>query len=950
MGRFASGTTLLCGLLGCILLSSCGSSSVTKVSKNQIPAAITLTPSSDTSLELGATEGFSATATNSGGAPLTETFAFQSSNPAVLTIAHDGAACAGTWDSLTAPSVCTPGATGVVQVTAEAGGVSSPPANVYVHQHVTKITISQVPGQPPTLSPICFSKDAPLLGPGPEKVTYQAFAYSNGTDVTSTVGLFSWLTVPIAGQQITSSSVSLIPLPFNSPQCLKGTQGQCLNQQTAAASVPGTSQFFASAGGVNSQPVSFTTCPVQSIAVTPANGSTSTSFTVSSGTSTTLNATVKDILGMNLTGVPLTWSTSYPPAVTASGTPSGQFASVGSVGSPAAGGGSVTVSCTPPTCNGGIIPSAPIYLPHAFDFTVKPSASSSGSTPPTVFVTTTACGTSQSCGTRIVPLTRSGTNPFAPGSSLGFPSTPNSVKFDPTGSTAYFGIDSSTFGTQGLMVLNGTSVSQVPGIAGKVLAVSPDATTVILSDTVDSPSRLIVCTGCAAATRSISTFLFPNAVAAAFSPDSLKAYIVSSSPCPGTGSAGCLMIFSKMDAPQFIQLAAPATDVAFLGEGAFGYLGGVSTASFLATCDHLASTTFPPGQIFSFASPILRPLPDGQSLIALAPPDIQTLTATVNGSGCVSPSGSLAVTNTLGSPINLGAGNFTPKQFLLSPDGSTAYILAQIQLPINLAISGSICEPNVSSTGCATTTYTYTMNGAPSPNVGMTISVAGMPAGDNGTFPIIGVSGPSSTGTNSFLGTFTVANASGVTTSTPQNGTGSGTATLQFDFVIAFNLQTQTRTDISLAGSALPLSASLSPTGDFLFVGADDGQVHVIDTATALDSQQVALPFPQSSLCLGPGNPPISLQSLLNVTSATQDNAGNTTFAYTLTSGPPIAVGNPVKVTGMTDPANNGTFIVASSGAGAFTAVNPTGVTATSQAGTGSAGLACNPDLVIVKP
>jgi hypothetical protein len=40
-----------------------------------------------------------------------------------------------------------------------------------------------------------------------------------------------------------------------------------------------------------------------------------------------------------------------------------------------------------------------------------------------------------------------------------------------------------------------------------------------------------------------------------------------------------------------------------------------------------------------------------------------------------------------------------------------------------------------------------------------------------------------------------------------------------------------------------------------LFVGANDGAVHVIDTATLADTQQITFPFPQSPLCFGPGLP-----------------------------------------------------------------------------------------------
>jgi hypothetical protein len=533
------------------------------------------------------------------------------------------------------------------------------------------------------------------------------------------------------------------------------------------------------------------------------------------------------------------------------------------------------------------------------------------------------------------------------------------VKFDSLGSNAYLGVESTSFATEGLMVFNGSSVSPAIGLAGKVLAISPvtqaagsNNATVIVADTVDSPARVFVCTNCGdSSLRSVASFLLPNAVAASFSPDALKAYIVSASPCPGTSSAACLMIYSTVDAPQFLPLSVPATDVAFIGQGGFGYLGGSSTASFLATCDHPAS--FPSGQSFGFPSLLLRPLPDGQSLAALAPPDIQTMTATVSGSGCVTPRGSLAITNTAQPPVNLGVGNFTPKQFLISPDGTMAYILGQVQQAVNFPVTAATCVLNSSGTGCASPniTYTYTWTSGPAVALGADLTIAGLPTGDDGTFRVVGVSGPAPNGSGGFSGTFTVANSSGVPAS-GLGGSASGTEILNFDFVLAYNLPRQISSDITLVGSATPLSASLSPTGDLLFVGADDDQVHVINTATQLDTGQVPLTFPQnSSLCVGPGSPPTALESLLTVTTANQDAAtGTTTFGYALNSGPPVAVGNSVKITGMADPGNNGTFVAASVATGSFTAVNPIGVTATSQNGSGSAGLACNPDLVFVKP
>src|SRR5258708_30197339 len=120
-----------------------------------------------------------------------------------------GVAGAGSGISRAPPPVCTPGSTGTAQVTAVANGVSSPPVIVYVHQHVTRVVIQVVPSQPPTLSTTCFSKGAPL---GPERVFYQAFAYAGTagtTDITPSVGQFTWTAAAVASQGLTGAPVVL---------------------------------------------------------------------------------------------------------------------------------------------------------------------------------------------------------------------------------------------------------------------------------------------------------------------------------------------------------------------------------------------------------------------------------------------------------------------------------------------------------------------------------------------------------------------------------------------------------------------------------------------------------------------------------------------------------------------------------------------------------------------
>jgi hypothetical protein len=261
---------------------------------------------------------------------------------------------------------------------------------------------------------------------------------------------------------------------------------------------------------------------------------------------------------------------------------------------------------------------------------------------------------------------------------------------------------------------------------------------------------------------------------------------------------------------------------------------------------------------------LIRALPDGQSVLALNGPTVQTITAQISGTasvgtpGCPAPRGFLNIPNGgfVAPPASLGISTFTPTQFIISPDGSTAYVLGQ---------------------------------------------------------------------------------------------TGSGATAARLPFIISFNLGTQLPSDISLTGNAVPLSASLSPSGDLLFVGANDGAVHVINTTTQIDEQQVTLPFPQSSLCIGPGNPATPVETTMTITAASQSGA-NTTYSYTSLVGPLLQAGDTVIIGGMTNLADNGTFTITALASGTFTVVNANGVTASGQSGTAAAGTICNPDLVAVKP
>jgi YVTN family beta-propeller protein len=79
----------------------------------------------------------------------------------------------------------------------------------------------------------------------------------------------------------------------------------------------------------------------------------------------------------------------------------------------------------------------------------------------------------------------------------------------------------------------------------------------------------------------------------------------------------------------------------------------------------------------------------------------------------------------------------------------------------------------------------------------------------------------------------------------------------------------------------------------------------------------------------------IPLQATINITAATQSGS-STTYSYTVTSGPALRPGIEVVITGMSDPANNGTFTLTGASTGQFSVANSAGVTASGQSGVGA--------------
>ena len=577
---------LICQLavvtVGLVWLAACGGKSTPKTSGPGIPASVTLTPATAT-VTRGQTVQFSSSVLDSNGTAVTsQTITFRSSNTAVLQISSGGLGCAGTWDSLTTPVVCTPGPTGTATVTAVSGTLSSSPSTVSVHDKVVSVSVSPA-------NPACISSGHTL------PFTARAFDGS-GNDITSTVGQFVW----------------------------NSNQGQVVSLDatgTATAAAPGTAGIFASVNGVNSAPITFSTCPVLSIALH--TNDAKTAFAIDNNASQQLQTDVIDTNGLPLpnAGTYLSLNVINPSVGSTSG--GTQVFSASTPGTTA-----IVASCSPPTCNIGL---APVYS-NAIVATVN------GNNTTTVYTAATA-------GTSLVPIDTA-TN--TAGSAITLPQSPNSLVMSPDGTKAYLG------SSNGLMVVDvaSASVGTAAGINGKVLAVSRDGSRIVVFDSIKN--TLYIAGG------TTTSFPATGVTAAAFSPDGYKAFIVGGSN---------LYTYSPVVAFRTDALSAPANDAAFLNSGALGFLAGGAPAATVArfTCNsQTAAVVSLPEAPQRIAS-----LTDGSGMLMVGNTTIDIVKT------------SLASTNTPCPPLasatltqTTAVSPFKPRQLLLTPDGSRAFVIS----------------------------------------------------------------------------------------------------------------------------------------------------------------------------------------------------------------------------------------------------------------------------------
>jgi hypothetical protein len=626
------------------------------------PGHINLTPAVNTSLTLGATLGFTASAQSASGTNINTPIAYSSSDTAILNLAPNGVACAGQWDLQF--TTCSPGATGVVTVTASALGASSEPTYVFVHPPIDNITVTGILIDGVPIQEPCLSQS--------QSMTIEAHAYSQGVDITTSVGPFNFTAN-------NTSVVNLIPLPNTTYNPATGKPYNFpTNEATARAANPGMTYIYASANGVSStsfqqpqltntqgaiSPILdfFETCPIQNIALTLGTaGSGQTSFVASkgSGGTETAIATVTDVMGNSslpntngdiiLRKVPLTWSASQPQSI---GVASGCTLACSLTAS--TGSGTVTASCSPPLCNAGfpIVPASlstpaqlaacssyfnfncqllipyPVYSSPVFvtspntQTPLTPNAAISGvvigsTSAASVLAASTGCaGEPPSvCSSSLYYLS---TAKASAGNENPTPAAPNSFLFDLYGDKVYMG---SNFGAQIITPSNfGTSNNpyvSLGTVTGKILAISTSGNVSAFADNVHTPNQVYIVDAATASSSTATPLNIASASAAAFSPDGLKTFIFGLDP---NGNPN-LFVYSALQALQTIPLPAQTTvsSIVFSPNAAFAYAAEFSTSTSAANltayanCNNqqVASIALPNNPILQKVQPIMKVLPN----------------------------------------------------------------------------------------------------------------------------------------------------------------------------------------------------------------------------------------------------------------------------------------------------------------------------------------------------
>ncbi|HZQ42844.1 MAG TPA: hypothetical protein VFA99_06305 [Acidobacteriaceae bacterium] len=419
-----------------------------------------------------------------------------------------GAVCGGTWNRQSGSgipdyTICNPPATPpsntVAYITANADGVASNTIAVYVHPTVTGVQLVT-----PESASVCSTTTDPTSNCCASNNTTTQESPAPGYDGLSCVS--QNIRVQLAGKVyyggFTDAAHNITCQVGHLTFAAQGASNVVTIDQAgfATANQPGSVNITATVS--NSTTASnagfFSTCPPASIQLAAVN-QTGTNINVSLNNAQPLTATVFDTNHNPITGISLEFNSTTPQTISASS---------GSILPTFPGSANITAVCQPASCNPSPL-SQVGYLGNG-----KPLTSNA--------ITVNTAGTS---GTLLYMASTSSQYvvPYdftlnQQGTPIKLQYVPNSMVMTQDGSTLYFG------SPQGLMTIStagNTASAANQANPGTVLAVSPDGTTVVVTDPTRQTVSLV---GNGTIVTSYGNVI---GTSAAWSPDSQTVYITT---------------------------------------------------------------------------------------------------------------------------------------------------------------------------------------------------------------------------------------------------------------------------------------------------------------------------------------------------------------------------------------------------------------------------------------
>ncbi|HEX4576814.1 MAG TPA: hypothetical protein VH117_05655 [Edaphobacter sp.] len=487
----------------------------------------------------------------------------------------NGRLCAGTWNRNTGGGIpdfttCNPtNKSGTVYVIASGDGASSNPLPIFVHPVVTSVVLGPLStdciNDPATnCSPAAFTTQTTTCTVDPGTgccttpvTTTAAFASSNGCQSQNTTG-------QLAARVYQNSSTTLA----NNISCRVGHLSYTAQTSSvvtidqngvATAQQPGSTVITANIANAGSSAGFFSTCPPASITLSVPGlpGSSSNSVVVNPNNTQPITSVVLDTNGKTLTGLALEFESTTPTTIPA--------VAAGTVTPTFPGAAAITAVCQPPSCN-----PSPFNQIGLFG-NGKPVTSNP--------VTVTAPGTNSTnlyiASTNSLYLVPVDFTQPQLGAPVRLPYQPNSMVISNDGSSIYMG---STFELMTFSAVSNTLTNQDPTVTGSVLAVSPDGSTLVITD----PIRQFVYLYAANGTGGVQTQFGGVGTHAAFSPDSQTVYITLGDYNSATGVTtpnNQLLVHSQFTGWHSTTSSQATTDVALGVPYVGAFFGGNPTTA-----------------------------------------------------------------------------------------------------------------------------------------------------------------------------------------------------------------------------------------------------------------------------------------------------------------------------------------------------------------------------------